>query len=87
MPCSNPEVERQEVLAVMDQEVAAISTADVDAYLAILADDAAFMPPNASAKAGQELRVWLRNLIDGGLKGRDNEAQGKRTGTQPSECQ
>ena len=60
---SDPEVGREQVLAVLDQEVAAIGNDDIKAYHAILADDAVFMPPNLPPKAGDELRLWLDDFL------------------------
>jgi ketosteroid isomerase-like protein len=62
---SDPEVDREQVLAVLDQEVAAIGNDDIKAYHAILADDAVFMPPNLPAKEGDELRRWLDDFLRG----------------------
>jgi ketosteroid isomerase-like protein len=62
---SDPEVAREQVLAVLDQEVAAIGNDDIKAYHAILADDAVFMPPNLTAKEGDELRRWLADFLQG----------------------
>lgn len=42
-----------------------MSTGDMRRYLAILADDAVFMPPNSAAKSGDELRAWLREFVEG----------------------
>jgi ketosteroid isomerase-like protein len=52
------------ILAVTDQEARAISTGDLALYRAILSDDAVFLPPNTSAKSGDELRRWLGDFLD-----------------------
>jgi ketosteroid isomerase-like protein len=56
--------ERQKVVAVTDEEVAAIEAGDFKRYFAILADDALFLPPNSLAKQGAELRAWLRDFVE-----------------------
>jgi ketosteroid isomerase-like protein len=58
------EVDRQKVNAVADEEVAAIEAGDFKRYLALLTDDALFMPPSIHAKAGEDLRKWLRDFVD-----------------------
>ena len=57
------EYERQ-VLAVLDQEVNAVRSGDINAYLDVLADDAKFLPPNENPKEGEELRQWLRTFLE-----------------------
>lgn len=59
----DPDADRNQILAVLDQEVTAIRNNDIKAYLAILADDAVFMPPNLPAKQGDELRLWLDEFL------------------------
>lgn len=54
----------QRVFAVTEEERAAIEAGDIDRYLALLSDDAVFMPQNASAKTGDELRQWLRDFLE-----------------------
>jgi ketosteroid isomerase-like protein len=56
--------ELSEILAVTDQEARAISTGDLALYRAILSDDAVFLPPNTSARSGEELRRWLGGFLD-----------------------
>ncbi len=41
----------------------AIATGDVARYLAILTDDAVYLPPDAEAKEGAELRAWLEDFL------------------------
>jgi len=55
--------ELQRVLAVSNEEVDAIRDGDINRYLAILADDAVFLPPNVSPKSGDELRHWLTDFL------------------------
>ena len=57
------ENERQQVLAVADQEADAISRGDANLYFEILAQDAVFMPPNAMPKSDDDLRQWLRDFL------------------------
>lgn len=52
------------VLAVTDEEMSAMASGDIHRYFSILADDAVFMPPNAPAKRGEELRCWLRDFLE-----------------------
>jgi ketosteroid isomerase-like protein len=58
-------MDRRQVIAVADQEAAAMSASDMDQYLAILADDAVFLPPSSPARRGGELRQWLRDFLEG----------------------
>ena len=55
---------RQEVLSIIDQEARAINTGDMNMYLAILADDAVFLPPGDPAQTGAELRGWLSAFLE-----------------------
>jgi ketosteroid isomerase-like protein len=61
MPEEGP---RKEVLAVTREEARSINTGDIEAYLAILTDDAAFLPPGDAAKTGVELRGWLKAFLE-----------------------
>lgn len=54
----------QQVIAVTDQEKAAMSSGDTDQYFAILAADAVFLPPSTTAKTGEALRAWLKDFLD-----------------------
>ena len=64
MTDASSETDRQKVIAVTDEEAAAIETGDVPRYFALLAEDALFMPPNSLAKQGEELREWLRDFVE-----------------------
>ena len=55
---------RQEILNIINQEARAINTGDMNAYLAILTDDAVFLPPGDPAKTGEELRGWLNAFLE-----------------------
>jgi ketosteroid isomerase-like protein len=55
---------RMLVIAVADEEANAISLGDAERYFAILSEDAVFMPPNSTPKAGDELRQWLRGFLN-----------------------
>ncbi len=50
-------------LAVVENERQAVGAGDIDRYLAVLTADAIFMPPNAAAKTGTELRTWLTEFL------------------------
>jgi ketosteroid isomerase-like protein len=63
MTDSNAEVERRGVVAVTEEERAAIAAGDIRRYLAILSDDAVFLPPNSLPKTGDDLREWLRDFV------------------------
>jgi len=56
--------DRQRVLAVTEEEVAAIEAGGIDRYLDLLSDDSVFMPPDVAAKTGDDLRQWLRDFLD-----------------------
>lgn len=55
---------RQEVLGVINQGARALNTGDMNAYLAILTDDAVFLPPDERARTGEELRGWLSAFLE-----------------------
>lgn len=61
---SFPRSHTQQVTAVTDLERSAMSRGDMDQYFAILAQDAVFLPPNTTAKTGEELRTWLKDFLD-----------------------
>ncbi len=63
-PQLSTEADRRQVIAVTDQELAAMSTGNVAQYFAILAEDAVFMPPNTSAIQGPELRAWVKEFLE-----------------------
>jgi ketosteroid isomerase-like protein len=62
---SQTDLDIQRVVAVTDEEANAISASDLQGYLATLAEDAVFMPPDLLAKRGDELRGWLRDFLQG----------------------
>ena len=53
-----------EILAVTDEEVAAVAAGDMNRYDSILAPDAAFLPPNLPPQTGAGLRSWLRDFLE-----------------------
>jgi ketosteroid isomerase-like protein len=55
--------ERLAVEAILDREVGAIASDDIAAYLAILDDEAMFLPPNLEPKQGADLREWLGDFL------------------------
>ncbi len=55
--------ESQRIVALLDQEVRAVGTGDIYLYLALLTDDAVFLPPNSPEKVGAGLREWLRDFL------------------------
>ncbi len=59
----NREDDLHDVLAVASAEPKVIAQADADRYLELLADDAVYLPPNAAAKTGSELRSWLSQFV------------------------
>jgi ketosteroid isomerase-like protein len=58
------ETDLQQAVAVTDEEAAAIRAGDIARYLAILSDDALFLPPNSKPMGGGELREWLRDFVE-----------------------
>lgn len=58
------EADRRRINAIAGQEAAEIEAGDFKRYLALLSDDALFMPPNVLPKAGDELREWLRDFLE-----------------------
>ncbi len=61
---SLPRSDEQLVLAVVESERTAMTRGDTDQYFAILTEDAVFLPPNTTAKKGEELRAWPRDFLD-----------------------
>jgi ketosteroid isomerase-like protein len=57
--------DHQAVLAIASQEVQATAENDVNAYLAVLAEDAVYLAPNTTPKTGHELRTWLHEFLEG----------------------
>jgi ketosteroid isomerase-like protein len=54
----------QRILEITKEEVRAVEAGDLDKYLSLLSGDAVFMPQNATVKAGEELRAWLRDFLE-----------------------
>ena len=54
----------QHAITATEEEMLAMSSGDIDRYFAILAVDAVLLPPNTTAKRGQELRSWLKDFLD-----------------------
>jgi len=61
---SGADAERQQVFAITEAEVDAIESGDAAKYFSLLSDDAVFLPQNAFAKSGDELRQWLREFLE-----------------------
>ncbi len=64
---STIEIEPQEsqlVEAAIDEEVAAIEENDIKRYLAVLSEDALFLPPDLPSIGGEELHAWLREFLE-----------------------
>jgi ketosteroid isomerase-like protein len=55
--------ELQNVNEAITEEVAAIEDDDIERYLAVLADDAVFLPPKLGSLGGEELRQWLSDFL------------------------
>jgi ketosteroid isomerase-like protein len=55
--------ELQKVGGTIAEEVAAIEDDDIERYLALLADDAVFLPPKLGSLAGEELCGWLSDFL------------------------
>ena len=53
----------RDILAVTDAEVNAIESGDIDRYSSLLTEDAVFLPQNALARSGEELRRWLGEFL------------------------
>lgn len=61
-PAADPD--RQQILAVAQEESDAIAAADAERYFAILDEDAVFLPPNLAALSGARLRTWLGDFLN-----------------------
>jgi ketosteroid isomerase-like protein len=59
-----PDLDCKQVFAVTEEERTAIEAGDINRYLALLSDNAVFMPQNTTAKTGSELRLWLRDFLE-----------------------
>jgi len=55
--------EIRSVAALIDREIKAMETGDPGAALALLHDEAVFLPPNQAPKDGEALRQWLGKFI------------------------
>jgi ketosteroid isomerase-like protein len=55
--------DQQQIVALVEQEVKAMSGGNADDFFVILADDAVLMPPGIGAKKGTALRGWMRDFI------------------------
>src|SRR5258708_20200874 len=55
--------DQEQIIALVQQEVKAMSGGNPDDFFAILADDAVLMPPGIGAKKGTALRGWMRDFI------------------------
>lgn len=60
---SDLKADSENILEVLEQEVAAIGAGDARSYRAILDDEAVFMPPNGPARRGEDLRRWLEEFL------------------------
>lgn len=56
--------DRKSIIDVAMAEDGAIAAGDVDAFLAVLADDCEMMPPNAKPVGGDGLRGWIAAFLD-----------------------
>lgn len=57
------DVDRAAVRALIEAEVRAGNAGDPDAFLALFAQDAVAMPPNAPAVEGAAMGQWLRDFM------------------------
>jgi ketosteroid isomerase-like protein len=55
--------DQEQIIALMKQEIKAMSGGSPDDFFAILADDAVLMPPGIGPKKGTALRGWMRDFI------------------------
>ncbi len=58
------DLDRQQIFAVTEEEKTAIEAGDIHRYLALLSEDAVFMPQNVYVKTGDELRRWLADFLE-----------------------
>ena len=62
---SNSQTDQQKIIALVEQEVGALSgRIGVERFFDILTDDAVLMPPGITPKKGTELRGWLRDFVE-----------------------
>lgn len=55
--------EKQRVNSVIDAELAAMADDDIESYLALLTEDALFLPPGLPSIGGEELHAWLSEFL------------------------
>jgi ketosteroid isomerase-like protein len=53
------------VCALADEEFRAMESADVPAFMALLAPDVLFLPPNDRPKEGGGVAPWIREFLKG----------------------
>ena len=58
------QLEKQRVDSAIDAEVAAIADDDIESYLALLTEDALFLPPGLPSIGGEELHAWLHEFLE-----------------------
>lgn len=56
--------DQQQIVALVEQEVRAMSDGNPELFFAILADDAVLMPPGTALLKGTELRGWMRDFVE-----------------------
>ncbi|HWZ43403.1 MAG TPA: DUF4440 domain-containing protein [Candidatus Saccharimonadales bacterium] len=61
---SNSQTDQQQIVALVEQELQALTGGAPEDFFAILADDAVLMPPGSGAKKGTELRGWMRDFVE-----------------------
>ncbi len=61
---TNVQRETERVMQAAAREAEVMRDGDMNGYLALLCDDAVFMPPNLPALKGRELRTWLLEFLD-----------------------
>ncbi len=54
---------KKQVESVIDAEVATTANDDIDSYLALLTEDALFLPPGLPSIGGAELQAWLSEFL------------------------
>lgn len=58
------DIDCEQVFRITEEEARAIESGDIENYLSTLSPDAVFMPQNVTAKAGDDLRNWLRQFVE-----------------------
>lgn len=53
----------RDIEKLADCEAAAMASGDIDAYCALLHENAIFLPPNSLPKEGVELRDWMSDFL------------------------